>query len=266
MRKTFETLIAEAEGAPFEGWDFSLLAGRMVEAPLAFDYVAQVRRRLPGVAALLDLGTGGGEVLAQLAPLPETTIATEAYAPNAPLAARRLAEFKACVVLVQGAPENWQTLATPDCNRPPLPLRDRAFDLVINRHESYLAAEVFRVLRPGGRFMTQQCGGTHHAELNDRIGIPRPRYAAWRFSAAQNQLRAAGFERVSGQEQFTMTRFHDVGAIVYYLRALPWQAPGFSAAEHLESLRSIHGGIEKSGSLVVRGHHFLLEASRPERD
>ena len=55
MRKTLETLIAEAERAPFEGWDFSLLAGRMVEAPLAFDYVAQVRRRLEGVAALLDL-------------------------------------------------------------------------------------------------------------------------------------------------------------------------------------------------------------------
>jgi SAM-dependent methyltransferase len=265
MNKAFESLIAEAEQAPLEGWDFTHLAGRMVEAPLAFAYVAQVRRRLPGVAAMLDLGTGGGEVLAQIAPLPGTTIATEAYSPNAPVAARRLGPLGASVVLVDGAPENWSTAPSPARCEPALPLRSQAFDLVIDRHESYLAAEVFRVLRPGGRFLTQQCGGRHHTELNDRLGIPRPPYAAWRLEMAKAQLRAVGFEGISGQEQFTFTRFHDVGAIVACLRAMPWQAPDFIAAEHLEALWSMHREIVESGPVVVRAHHFLVEASRPKR-
>jgi SAM-dependent methyltransferase len=260
----FDELIADAERERFEGWDFSHLAGRMVEAPPPFDYMAAVRRRLPGVAAaMLDLGTGGGEVLSQLAPFPATTIATEAYAPNAGLAARRLAPLGASVVLVEGAPENWETMEAPLRDVPALPFRDQAFDLVIDRHESYLAAEVFRVLRPGGRFVTQQCGGAHHADLNDLVGLPRPRYAAWGLGAAEAQLAAAGFVDVVGQEAFTDTRLHDVGAIVYYLRALPWQAPDFKAREHLEPLRAIHGRMAASGPLTIRAHHFIVEGVRP---
>jgi SAM-dependent methyltransferase len=186
---SYEALVAEAELEPFEGWDFSRLAGRLVEAPVPFDYLAAVRSRLPGVHRLLDLGTGGGEVLSQFAPFPPVTVATEAWRPNAFLAARRLAPLGARVVLVVDAPENWETLADPNRAQPALPFRDGSFDLIIDRHESYLAAEVFRVLRPGGRFVTQQCGGTHHADLNDQLGLPRPRYAAWRLEAAEAQQR-----------------------------------------------------------------------------
>ncbi len=262
-QQAFEELIAEAERQTFEGWDFSHLAGRMVEAAPPFDYVARVRRRLAGVARLLDIGTGGGEVLSQFAPLPALTVATEAYPPNARLAARRLAALGASVVLVEGAPENWETIGAPLRRVPALPFRAGAFDLVIDRHESYLAAEVFRVLRPGGRFVTQQCGGTHHAELNDLLGLPRPRYAAWRLEAAAAQLSAAGFVEVAGREAFTETLIHDVGAIVYYLRALPWQAPNFRARDHLASLKTLHDQIAATGPLSIRAHHFLIEAVRP---
>jgi SAM-dependent methyltransferase len=262
-QQAFEALIADAERRTFEGWDFSHLDGRMVEAAPPFDYVAEVRRRLPGVARLLDLGTGGGEVLSQLAPFPCATIATEAYPPNARLAARRLARLGAAVVLVEGAPENWETIGAPLRHTPALPFRDGAFDLVIDRHESYLAAEVRRVLRPGGRFITQQCGGTHHAELNDLLGLPRPRYAAWRLEAAAAQLDAAGFVEIGGREAFTETLIHDVGAIVYYLRALPWQAPDFRARDHLQRLKALHDQIAATGPLSIRAHHFLVEAVRP---
>lgn len=261
--RSFETLIAEAERERFEGWDFSRLEGRFAETPPPFDYLAQVRRRLSGVSAMLDLGTGGGEILSQLAPFPALTIATEAWGPNVPVAARRLGPLGAWVVFAEGAPENWATHATPQCDAPALPFRDGAFDLVIDRHESYLAAEVFRVLRPGGWFVTQQCGGTHHVELNDLIGLPRPRYAAWRLAAAETQLGAVGFVDLAGQEAFGATRIQDVGAIVSYLRALPWQAPGFSARDHLEPLRALHERIAAAGPLSIHGHHFLVEARKP---
>jgi SAM-dependent methyltransferase len=259
----FDELIAAAEREPFEGWDFSHLAGRMVEAPPSFDYLAAVRARLQGVERLLDLGTGGGEVLSALAPFPGTTVATEAWAPNAALAGRRLSVLGASVVLVDGAPENWQTIAAPHRAVPALPFANAAFDLVIDRHESYLPAEVFRVLRPGGRFVTQQCGGTHHAELNDLLGLPQPRYTAWGLAAAEAQLSAVGFIEIVGQEAFTETRIHDVGAIVYHLKALPWQAPGFRAGDHLGRLKALHEQIASASPLTIRAQHFLVEALKP---
>lgn len=40
-----------------------------------------------------------------------------------------------------------------------LPFKDSSFDVVANRHESFDVGEVYRVLRPGGYFVTQQVGG-----------------------------------------------------------------------------------------------------------
>lgn len=261
--KPFDELMAEAESQPFAGWDFSYVKDRMVEAPLPWDYLVEVLGRLNGVSALLDLGTGGGEVLSQLAPLPARTFATEEYALNAPIAARRLHPLGAQVVRYEAPMENYAAPGSSRPNKPGLPFRDGAFDLVIDRHEAYLSAEVFRILRPGGKFLTQQCSGTNFVELNDLLGIPRPSYEPWCLEAAKAQLQSAGFEQVSGREQVHMILFRDVGAVVYYLRTVPWQVPDFTASKHLESLKEIHRQIETSGPLKIGAHHFLVEAVKP---
>jgi SAM-dependent methyltransferase len=259
----FDELIAEAESQQFAGWDFSYVKDRMVEEPLPWYYLVEVRERLNGVSTLLDLGTGGGEVLSQLAPLPARTFATEEYAPNAPIAARRLHPLGARVVRYEAPMENYAAPGSPRPNKPGLPFCDSAFDLVIDRHEAYLSAEVFRILRPGGKFLTQQCGGTNFLELNDLLGVRRPSYEPWCLEAAKAQLQSAGFEQVSGREQVHTTLFRDVGAVVYYLRTVPWQVPEFTVSKHLESLREIHLQIESSGPLKIRAHHFLVEAVKP---
>ena len=89
--REFERLVQEAWEAPFSGWDFSWLNGRYHEDPPSWNYRDVVLRHLArGVRSLLDMGTGGGEFLSGLAPLPEDTCATEAYAPNVPIARARL--------------------------------------------------------------------------------------------------------------------------------------------------------------------------------
>jgi len=235
----------------------------MIVPPLPWDYLVEVAQRLERVSTLLDLGTGGGEVLSQLAPFPPRTFATEEYAPNAPIAARRLHPLGAQVVRYEAPMENYAALGPPRANKPGLPFRDSAFDLVIDRHEAYLSVEVFRILRAGARFMTQQCGGTNFLELNDLLGIPRPSYEPWCLEAAKAQLQSAGFEQVSGREQVHTTLFRDIGAVVYYLRTVPWQVPDFTVSKHLESLREIHRKIETGGPLKIRAHHFLVEAVKP---
>jgi len=157
---SFAALITAAEAAFFEGWDFGWLRGRWNEAPLPWSYTALVERALPAATALLDMGTGGGEFLAGLAPLPPTTVATENWPPNVPVARRRLEPLG--VSVVSGFADH------------AIPLAGASFDLIINRHESYELREIARLLRPGGLFLTQQAGAQDVVELNDLLGATRP--------------------------------------------------------------------------------------------
>lgn len=82
----FDQLITEALQFHFEGWDFSSISGRWQSQPPHWNYRQIVTALLPQVDSLLDMGTGGGEFLASLHPLPLHTRATENYAPNIPVA------------------------------------------------------------------------------------------------------------------------------------------------------------------------------------
>jgi SAM-dependent methyltransferase len=257
----FERQIAEASRQPFSGWDFSYLNGRMLEDRPAWDYAERVRRRFPGASALLDLGTGGGEVLAGLAPPPPRTTATEGYPPNVAVARARLAPLGVEVVAVEGAPDNLEI--APGAGIGSLPFPDSSFPLAINRHESYYPAEVYRVLAPGGVFITQQVGGTHHRALNRLLGAPETSGMAWNLAFAVDQLAGASFRVIDQREEFPETVFRDIGAVVYYLKAAPWQVPDFTVERYHDRLAALHERIEAEGSLRVSGHLFYLEAVKP---
>ena len=104
----FESLIAEAEAQPFMGWDFSWIKNRVESWPLPWRYANLVQKHAKNSLTMLDLGTGGGEVLASLPYLPELTVATEGYAPNVRIAAQRLHRLNVSVIHVGGAPDNNQ--------------------------------------------------------------------------------------------------------------------------------------------------------------
>ena len=76
----------------FSGWDFSFVTGtgRMQEGLLTWSYGSMARRLVRQANALLDMGTGGGELLSMLRPFPKKIWATEGYAPNVPIAKKRL--------------------------------------------------------------------------------------------------------------------------------------------------------------------------------
>lgn len=248
-QELLERLHAE-EIEPFEGWDFSHLKGRVHEGQLSWDYTSIVREALPGAASLLDMGTGGGEFLSGLKPLPANTHATEGYAPNAPVARARL------------EPLGIQVHETRDDGRLPLP--DETFALVINRHESYDPAEVRRVLRPGGRFITQQVGGKDGTDLNKLLKAPNPGFGMldWDLEHARAQLETASFKVVKADEEFPLTSFTDVGAIAYYLKAIPWQIPDFTVNLYSDRLEGLEHRVQAEGSIKVRSHRFLLVAEK----
>jgi SAM-dependent methyltransferase len=247
----FEELIRQADATPFEGWDFGVFAGRFYEGRASWDYRAVVEARLASAIDLLDLGTGGGELLSRLTPLPQRVVATESYPPNVPVARRRL------------EPLGIDVMAVDQDEAAPLPFADRRFSLITNRHEAFRADEIHRVLRPGGLFISQQVGGRDLGELNRALDAPGHTYARWNLNAAVRALSDAGLKVLQCREELINGRFADVGAVALYLRVSPWQISDYDPARYRSRLAALHKRMETEGPLRVRHHRFLVVAKRP---
>ena len=49
-------------------------------------------------------------------------------------------------------------------------------------------------------------------------------------------LREAGLEIVDAQKWDGRLRFADMGAVVYYLKAIPWEVPGFGVRSRISAV------------------------------
>jgi len=248
MNDQFESLIADAEAREMSGWDWSYVAGRYTEDEPPWNYREVVRAHLRPNLTLLDMGTGGGELLASLGPLPNDTWATEGYLPNVAVARARLTPLRVTVVPVEGDV---------------LPFTDESFDLVINRHESFDAREVHRVLRPNGTFITQQVGARDLIELNEalqeKVSLAFPE---WEVSSVSAQIKSAGMDVSSEENAYPEAVFADIGAIVFFLKVTPWQIPDFSCDRYRERLRVLHQRILAQGGFRVHTHRFFIIARK----
>lgn len=248
----FERFLAAAD-APFSGWDFSWVSdtGRMSTAPLPWSYASLTLPFLWRAGAMADLGTGGGEFLSRLSPLPPTTYATEGYAPNVAVARTRL------------EPLGVQVFPVDETDT--LPFADESLDLIIDRHESYRPEEIARTLRPGGHFITQQVEGSSQREVSDWLGVPFDvSWATFSLDGAARDLEVAGFTILDRREARTPTRFYDIGALAYYLKTIPWQIPDYSVARYHDRLRGLHERIQRDGYVEYASARFLIIARKPE--
>jgi SAM-dependent methyltransferase len=144
-----------------------------------------------------------------------------------------------------------------------LPFEDARFDLVLNRHESFTASEIHRVLKPGGLCITQQVGGRDNIRLNELLGAGTVlAYSDWTLEAAAGELESAGLRVVLQLEEYPDTVLSDIGAVVYYLKAIPWQIPDFRVEAYRPQLRTLHNLIQEKGELNIRSHRFYIEAQR----
>ena len=245
----FQRLIEDAQNAGFSGWEFSWLERRMIQEDPPWNYRQLVTKAFSKTNSLLDLGTGGGELLASLSPLPPDTHATETYPPNQVLARERL------------SPMNVEV--HPTTTDSPLPFSDSRFDLVICRHESYDPSEIWRILKPGGLFITQQVGGLDNLELNQVLeDHPSISFSSWGLAGALTGLYETNFHIERAEKATLNSIFIDIGAVVYYLKAIPWQVEGFSVESHYSQLVRLHNIIERQGEFIATAHRFLIIARK----
>ena len=135
--------------------------------------------------------------------------------------------------------------------------------MVIDRHGDFNAKEIYRVLKPGGLFVTQQVGAENDLELVEILcgEMPLP-FPEQYLDIASQAFRDADFEILKAEEAFRPIRFFDVGALVWFARIISWEFPGFSVDTHLEGLLNAQQILEENGCIEGTTHRFLLVARK----
>jgi len=227
-----------------EGWVLRFNPEPLTPGP-PWDYEARARKLALQSRALVDLGTGGGEVLSRV--LDEvgcSAFAVEEWRVNAPVAARRLGSL-APVVRASSLR---------------LPFRDRGFDLVLSRHEAIDPAEVARVLAAGGRCLTQQVIPDYMDEL--RHVFPEMVRYPDHFTGYQEGFRDAGLHIDDARIHRMRVEFRELGHLVYHLVAVPGMIPGFGVDSHIEGLRELDRQMREGRKLEFTAGYYILEVSR----
>lgn len=240
--------LLESINQEFSGWDFSYVTDteRIKSSLLSWSYGSLAMSLIKNAKSMLDMGTGGGEFLTRLQPFPELVCATEGYAPNVPIAKKQLEPLGVKVAAVE--------------NDENLPFEDGQFDLVLNKHESFSATEVRRIMTEQGIFLTQQVGGLSCKEINKRLGAELNEYQDWNMAKALEGIEKEKFTILLSKEEFPIKRYYDIGALVFYLKAIPWQIPDFSIDKYMDELYKIHLLIQEQGYLEVKEHRFVILA------
>lgn len=242
----------------FTGWEFpGLPVPRLLDPGPPWDYAELVRERARGAQSALDLGTGGGEFVESIREdLPALTVATEEWHVNAPIAHRRLTSLGADLV--------W-------CRSLQLPFQDERFDLVFDRHEELDPQEVARVVRPGGRVVTQQIGSENWIELQRYFGGATSGHRGTsritdfgdiRSDYANGFLEAGLVLRRNEQHEYKVA-YKELGLLVFMLLITPWTIPDFDVQQDIDALLALEADCATDEGLVMTFSRFLLVADKP---
>ncbi len=233
---------------PFSGWDFSYIKDRKTEDPLPWDYAERAAALLDRASSVLDIGTGGGERFLQLKEYwPNDVVVSEGYHPNYILAKQRLEPLGVDVIELESS-ENVI-----------MPFADNRFDLVLNRHSGFNPSEIGRILKRNCVFFTQQVHGRTTEDLlaafDEKPPYPDANPGTYIPQLEKTSMQIVGVEDFTGEMQFS-----DVGAIVYFLKAIPWLVQGFSVDSHMDYLLELQRKFEAGQPLVFTTRYYLIEA------
>lgn len=254
LRSNFDALLAEGNAVPTAGWDFSWFDGRATEARPPWGYSALLANRLTSAGAVLDVQTGGGEVVAgslkTAGAHPDLLRATESWAPNILLATAALAP--------------WGGRVVESDDNGPFPFDDNTFDLVSCRHPTVAVwPEIARVLAHGGTYFSQQVGNGSVRELTEAMIGPFDIGDGRLPSRAIAEAQQAGLEVVDLQVASLPMTFDDIAAVVVFLRKVIWIVPEFSVEKYREQLWRLHNRIAANGPFLSTSERFLIECRLP---
>jgi len=131
----------------------------------------------------------------------------------------------------------------------------------LNRHDAFNITEVFRVMR-SGIFLTEQVGKNNLTDLM-RFFNARPQFNVASFQRVRKGLKGAGFKIRFAENWEGKIEFKDVGAVVYFLKNIPWVVKDFSVDRHMEYLLKLQKKLENGKKLVFKENSYLIQAEKP---
>lgn len=240
----------EEECAFIKGWDFSHIDNRYNEEnKLPWDYKSIINSYLKSDMKILDYDTGGGEFLLSLHHPYENTSATEGYPPNVKLCKEKLIPLGIDLVECSDAKN--------------IPFKDESFDMIINRHGDFYPPEIYRLLKKGGLFITQQVGSENDRDLVEMVlpGTKKP-FPHENLKEQRKFFIDSGFDLLQEDEAYGPIYFYDVGAFVWFARIIEWEFPNFSVDRCFDKLLELQRIIEKDGKIKGTTHRYLIVARK----
>lgn len=238
---------AEENAAHIKGWDFSYIENRVLsyENDLPWNYEEIVKKYLNPECKLLDIDTGGGEVLLSFQHPYHLTTVTEGFAPNVKLCKETLGALGIRVCEVTEYSQ--------------MPFEDNEFDIVINRHGAYDVEELYRILKPGGLFITQQVGEDNDRELVELL-LPdcKKSFSGMNLKNQKSLFENAGFEILMSDEAYRPIEFYDVGALVWFAKIIQWEFVDFSVDKCFERLLEAQRIVDGNGCIKGNVHRYLV--------
>ncbi len=212
---------------------------REVRQPVPWDYHEVVLRYLRPSDAVLDIGTGGGERLRDLAAAFGSGLGIDVDPEMVRFAAENSAmpnlSFRAGSDRLESVPET--------------------FDAILSRHAPFDPAAIAAHLRPGGYFITQQVGERNMACVKSALGqAPGP-------PAIQRQSLAAGGLRLLAFLEYDVEYVvRDIESLVFWLNSLDLDhadVDGQSALASAMTLNRILAGNVDERGFVTNEHRYL---------
>ena len=230
-----------------KGWSIDMQRVNLgPETP--WSYNERARELLSGAGVVLDMGTGGGERFSRICDgFDARAVATEAWPPNVPVAAARLAPLGISILHAHGL-----------C----LSRADDGIDLVLTRHEELDPADVARVLGPGGWVLTQQIGRNYWRELTTVFPRAVPGSGDL-FQCYRDGFRDAGLVLTDAREHDQSVAYHSLGDIVYMLTISSWEVPDFDLERDFDALLALERACRREEGVVLTHSNFVLEAEKP---
>ncbi len=145
---------------------------------------------------------------------------------------------------------------------------EMSLDVVLAKYANFLPAEVYRVLRSGGVFITQQMGEREMANIFEAFGSTTfGDYWRARFQAvgktfmstvdAGRAFQALGAEIVRFDTYDLRQYFLDLDSLVFYLKASPMPEP-FDPLKHSEAVTQIQQRHGSARGIETNSHRELL--------
>ncbi|GAA4267761.1 class I SAM-dependent methyltransferase [Frondihabitans peucedani] len=245
MRASYsETELNEikARVEPRHGWDFSRMSDW--RAPVPWSYEDVVGERLAPRHDVLDIGTGGGEILRSFANRIHTGLGIDIDQQ-----------------MVQVARENADNPPNVGFRRSSHLLEDvqEVFDVVLSRHAPFSVDAFASHLKDGGVFITQQVGERNMANVKAALGqsVPAP--------VTRETFDDSALTLLEFREYDVTYIVPDIDSLVFWLRALDTLHADIDGARAIGDASSLNAILQNNVSadgFVTNEHRYLAIAEK----